>query len=78
MENKGDRQVRKDPYLAPVSEAWREKIEEEVLQTECEASMADERDVLDEMKQLDQDRQNLLVGMRERIERIKQEGAGEG
>lgn len=69
--------MKRDPYLAPVSEAFREKIEEEVLETECEAGMADERDVLDEMRQLDQDQQDRLVSMRERIEKLKRAATGE-
>ncbi len=59
-------------YVPPVVETSAERIEEQMLQTEVQAELADEREVLEEMHRKAKEAEDALAEIRASIERIKQ------
>jgi hypothetical protein len=57
--------------LPPLTVTRTEEIEEEVLETEVEAELAREREMLDEMRQRSEAAIESMANIRARIEKLK-------
>jgi len=56
---------------APIVANEAERLREEVLQIEAEAQLADERQILEEMREKDRSASDTLADIRARIDRMK-------
>ncbi len=62
-----------NPTPTPIVATEAEKLQETVLEIEAGAQLADEREILEEMRQKDEAARDSLAGIRTRVARIKEE-----
>lgn len=60
------------PYLPPISDYRIEEIEGIVLETEFEAKLADERQLLEDMGRKDEETRERLSAIKSRIQKLQE------